>query len=104
MNIHLNYLLLLLLFSRSIPPKIAHCKKCLAVLNYSRPGTACYTLYQERAVFGKMKMDPAKRAQTQNAGEVSYLQWFFSQSVELMTDKIWLHCIRPMLLHNPLLI
>jgi hypothetical protein len=27
-------------------------------------------LYQERAVFGKMKMDPAKRAQTQNAGEV----------------------------------
>jgi hypothetical protein len=22
------------------------------------------TLYQERAVFGKMKMDPAKRAQT----------------------------------------
>jgi hypothetical protein len=30
-------------------------------------------LYQERAVFGKMKMDPAKRAQTQNAGEVSSL-------------------------------
>jgi hypothetical protein len=29
------------------------------------------TLYQERAVFGKVKMDPAKRAQTQNAGEVS---------------------------------
>ncbi len=29
-----------------------------------------HTLYQERAVFGKMKMDPAKRAQTQNAGEV----------------------------------
>ncbi len=28
------------------------------------------TLYQDRAVFGKMKMDPAKRAQTQNAGEV----------------------------------
>jgi hypothetical protein len=28
------------------------------------------TLYQEQAVFGKMKMDPAKRAQTQNAGEV----------------------------------
>ncbi len=55
-------------------------------------------LYQERAVFGKMKMDPAKRAQTQNAGEVSSLQWFFSQSVELMTDKVWLHCIRPMLL------
>jgi hypothetical protein len=27
-------------------------------------------LYQEQAVFGKMKMDPAKRAQTQNAGEV----------------------------------
>ncbi len=34
------------------------------------------TLYQEQAVFGKMKMDPAKRAQTQNAGEVSSLQWF----------------------------
>ncbi len=32
-----------------------------------------YTLYQERAVFGKMKMDPAKRAHTQNAGEVSSL-------------------------------
>ncbi len=58
-----------------------------------------YTLYQERAVFGKMKMDPAKRAQTQNAGEVSSLQWFFSQSFELMTDKVWLHCIRPMLLN-----
>ncbi len=28
------------------------------------------TLYQEPAVFGKMKMDPTKRAQTQNAGEV----------------------------------
>jgi hypothetical protein len=56
------------------------------------------TLYQERAVFGKMKMDPAKRAQTQNAGEVSSFQWFFSQSVEMMADKIWLHCIRPMLL------
>jgi hypothetical protein len=28
-----------------------------------------------------MKMDPAKRAQS--------LQWFFSQSVELMTDKVW---------------
>jgi hypothetical protein len=55
-------------------------------------------LYQERAVFGKMKMDPAKRAQTPSAGEVSSLHWFFSQSVELMTDKVWLHCIRPMLL------
>jgi hypothetical protein len=55
-------------------------------------------LYQERAVFGIMKMDPAKRAQTQNAGEVSLLHWLFSQSVELMTDKVWLHCIRPMLL------
>jgi hypothetical protein len=33
------------------------------------------TLYQERAVFGKMEMDPAKRAQTQNTGEVSSLQW-----------------------------
>jgi hypothetical protein len=51
-----------------------------------------YTLYQELAVFGKMKMDPAKRAQTQNAGEVSLLQWFFSHSVGLMTDKVWLHC------------
>ena len=29
-----------------------------------------HTLYQERAVFGKMKMDPVKWAQTQNAGEV----------------------------------
>ncbi len=47
------------------------------------------TLYQEPAVFGKMKMDPAKRPQTQNAGEVSFLQWVFSQSVELMTDKVW---------------
>jgi hypothetical protein len=36
-----------------------------------------------------MKMDPAKRAQTQNAGEVPMLQWFFSQSIELMTDKVW---------------
>jgi hypothetical protein len=51
-----------------------------------------------RAVFGKIKMDPAKGAQTQNAGEVSLLQWFFSQSIELMTDKVWLHCIIPMLL------
>jgi hypothetical protein len=57
-----------------------------------------YTLYEEQAAFDKMKMDPAKRAQTQNAGEVSLLQWFFSQSVELMTDKVLLHCIRPMLL------
>jgi hypothetical protein len=56
------------------------------------------TLYQERAVFGKMKMDPAKWAQTQNAGEISSLQWFFSQSIELMMDKVWLQCIRPMLL------
>jgi hypothetical protein len=56
------------------------------------------TLYQERAVFGKVKMDPAKPAQTQNAGEVSLLQWFFAQSVELMTDKVLRHCIRPMLL------
>jgi hypothetical protein len=62
------------------------------------PGPIRPTLFQERAVFGKMKMDPAKRAQTQNAGEVSALQWFFSQSIELMTDKVWLHCIRPMLL------
>ncbi len=61
----------------------------------SQTGTA---LYQERAVSGKMKMDPAKRAQTQNAGEVSWLQRFFSQSIELMMDKVWLHCIRPMLL------
>jgi hypothetical protein len=57
-----------------------------------------YTLYQERAVFGKMKMDPAKQAQTQNAGELSSHQWFFSQSIELMIDKVWQHCIRPMLL------
>jgi hypothetical protein len=56
------------------------------------------TLYQEQAVCGKMKMDPAKRAQTQNAGEVLSLQWLFSQSVELMTVKDWLHSIRPMLL------
>jgi hypothetical protein len=56
------------------------------------------TLYQELAVFGKMKMDPAKRAQTQNAGEISSLQWFFFQSLELMTDKVWLHFIRPMIL------
>jgi hypothetical protein len=52
-----------------------------------------------------MKMDPAKRAQTQNAGEVSSLQWFFSQSVELMTDKVWLHLIEikktDLLLENP---
>jgi hypothetical protein len=34
-------------------------------------------------------MDPAKQGQTQNAGEVSWLQWLFSQSVELMTDKVW---------------
>jgi hypothetical protein len=33
-----------------------------------------YTLYQERSVFGKMKMDPAKGAQTQNTGEVSLLE------------------------------
>jgi hypothetical protein len=37
------------------------------------------TLYQERAVFGKMKMDPAKRAQTQNAGEVSSLLYHREQ-------------------------
>jgi hypothetical protein len=36
-----------------------------------------------------MKMDPAKRAQTQNAGEVSLLQRFFSQSIELMMGKVW---------------
>jgi transposase InsO family protein len=52
-----------------------------------RPATS--TLYQEPAVFGKMKMDPTKRAQTQNAGEISFFQWVFSQSVELMTDKVW---------------
>jgi hypothetical protein len=33
----------------------------------------CVALYQEQAVFGKMKMDPVKRAQTQNAGENSSL-------------------------------
>ncbi len=60
--------------------------------------TGATTLFQERTVFSKIKMDPAKRAQTQNAGEVSSLQWFFSKSVELMTGKVWLHCIRPMLL------
>jgi hypothetical protein len=59
--------------------------------NKDKRGTLC----QERAVFGKMKMDPAKWTQTQNAGEVSSLQRFFSQSVETMTDKVWLHCIRP---------
>jgi hypothetical protein len=73
---------------------IEHCFKSKSVAAL----TLAATLYQERAVFGKMKMDPAKRAQTQNAGEFSLLQWFFSQSVELMTDKVWLHCIRPMLL------
>ncbi len=62
------------------------------------------TLYQGRAVFGKMKMDPAKRAQTQNAVKVSWLQWFFSYSVELMADKVWLHCIRPILLKERKLI
>jgi hypothetical protein len=36
-----------------------------------------YTLYQERAVFGKIKMDPAERAQTQNIGDVSSLEWSF---------------------------
>jgi hypothetical protein len=37
------------------------------------------TLYQEQAVFGKIKMDPAKKkqAQTQNTGEVSSLEWSF---------------------------
>jgi hypothetical protein len=35
------------------------------------------SLYQERAVFGKMKMDPGKRAQTQNTGEVSSLKLSF---------------------------
>ncbi len=67
-------------------------------LIYEDMGKYFPTLYQEQAVFGKMKMDPAKRAQTQSAGEVSSLQWFFFQSIELMTDKVWLHCIRPMLL------
>jgi hypothetical protein len=55
-------------------------------------------LKEKKSFFSLQKMDPAKRAQTQNAGEVSSLQWFFSQSVELMTDKVWLHCIRPMLI------
>jgi hypothetical protein len=36
-----------------------------------------HALYQERAVFGKIKMDPAKRAQTQNTGEVSSCEWSF---------------------------
>ncbi len=35
------------------------------------------TLYQEQSAFGKMKMDPAKRAQTQHTGEVSSLEWSF---------------------------
>ncbi len=39
------------------------------------------TLYQERAVFGKMKMDPGKRAQTQNTSEVSSLKWSFPNSL-----------------------
>ncbi len=73
-------------------------------LTASKSTLTASTLYQERAVFGKMKMDPAKRAQTQNAGEVSSLYWFFSQSFELMTDKVWLHCIRPMLLKKRKLI
>ncbi len=67
--------------------------------SYSGPTRLLLALYQERAVFSKMKMDPAKRAQTQNAGEVLALQWFFSQSIEMMTDKVWLHSIRPMLLN-----
>jgi hypothetical protein len=62
----------------------------LCILFSSAPSSSS-TLYQERAVFGKMKMDPAKRAQTQNAGKVSSLQWFFSQSIELMMDKAALH-------------
>jgi len=37
---------------------------------YFRSAGKKATLYQEQAVFGKMKMNPAKRAQTQNAGEV----------------------------------
>jgi hypothetical protein len=64
----------------------------LQLRQYIGSSNILYALYQERAVFGKMKMDPAKRAQTQNAGEVSSLQWFFSHSVGLMTDKVWLHC------------
>ncbi len=46
----------------------------LKVINWI---VAWNALYQEPAVFGKMKMDPAKRAQTQNAVEVSFLQWVF---------------------------
>jgi hypothetical protein len=41
---------------------------------YTRICTDMYTLYQEQAVFGKMKMDPAKQAQTQITGEVSSLE------------------------------
>jgi hypothetical protein len=44
-------------------------------------GYAWYILYQERAVFGKMKMDPAKWAQTQITGEVSSLEWSFPNSL-----------------------
>jgi hypothetical protein len=36
-----------------------------------------FSLYQERAVFGEMKMDPGKRAQTLNTCEVSSLEWSF---------------------------
>jgi hypothetical protein len=45
--------------------------------NFSAVVLSIDTLYQERAVFGKMKMDPAKRAQTQNTGEVSLLERSF---------------------------
>jgi hypothetical protein len=62
--------------------------KISAHIRYGLDGMSCAYTVKERTVFGKMKMEPAKRAQTQNAGEVPSLQWFFSQSVELMMDKV----------------
>ncbi len=50
------------------------------------------TLFQERAVFSKMKMDPAKWAQTQNAGEVSSLQRFFSNPLNWWRVRFGLIC------------
>ncbi len=52
---------------------------CCLVVCCSVPscGLTLPTLYQEQAVFGKMKMDPSKRAQSQNTSEVSSLEWSF---------------------------
>ncbi len=69
------------------PPLLGFCLGWDSNPHLSQPHTVCIyctltrgrrrggvesdrALYQERAVFGKMKMDPAKWAQTQNAGEV----------------------------------